>query len=167
MLVSLWQIDFIGTSTLRLLNYGDLIQADVAPAISQRVSEYAAIGAAYGETYAEGGALIRVDWQVLREHASHADLRSFTFRHAAAFPSGQTGILRMTTQGGDTWELSAASLSSCSPMPTRDEGDFATITAYSATGGALVATQISMYEGITWPAIPNAWNTISSNWETY
>ena len=138
MIESLYQIDFITpTGTLRLLDVGDMIEADIAPKVSQGAAQYAAIGAAWGETVAAGGAMVTVDFSVAKNHASHAALRGYCMSHAATFPSGKTGTLRLAISGGDTWDIADAILVSCSPAPKIPSHAFETLTAYSFHGGAM------------------------------
>lgn len=167
MLESLYQIDFITASgSLRLLNIGDLIEADIAPKVTQGLARYAPIGAAWGETVAEGGAMVSVDFSVTKNHASHAALRGYCMSHAASFPSGRTGKLRMTISGGATWDIADATLVSCSPLALIPSDSFETLTAYSATGGRMMPiTEIPLYHGILYDFIRQNWETINTNWE--
>jgi hypothetical protein len=167
MIESLYQIDFITTSgTLRLLDVGDWIEADIAPKVSQSAAQYAAIGAAWGETVASGGAMVTVDFSVVKNHGSHAALRDYCMSHAAAFPGGKTGTLRLAISGGDTWDIADATLVSCSPMALLPSGEFETLTAYSATGGQMrPASAIPLYAGIPYEYILQNWEDIATNWE--
>lgn len=167
MIESLYQIDFITpTGTLRLLDVGDMIEADIAPKVSQGAAQYAAIGAAWGETVAAGGAMVTVDFSVAKNHASHAALRGYCMSHAATFPSGKTGTLRLAISGGDTWDIADATLVSCSPMVLLPSGEFETLTAYSVTGGAMLpASALTLYAGIPYEFILQNWEDISTNWE--
>jgi hypothetical protein len=168
MIQSLYQIDFITASgTRRLLDIGDLIETDIAPKVAQGADKYSAIGAAWGESQAQGGAMVDLGWSTVRTHASHAELRSFCMRHAASFPSGKTGTLRITISGGETWEISDATLLSSAPMPLVPAASFKTITAYQATGGRMLpVTAITLYSGIPWEFILQHWEAIAANnWE--
>ena len=165
---SLYQIDFISaTGTLRLVSVGDWIEADIAPKVSQGAARYAPIGAAWGETVAEGGAMVSVDFAVVKNHASHAALRGYCMSHAATFPSGKTGTLRLAISGGDTWDIADATLVSCAPMVLLPSGEFETLTAYSITGGSMLpASALTLYAGIPYEFILQNWEDISANWET-
>jgi len=167
MIQSLYQVDFItATGTLRLVDAGDLIEADIAPKVSQSAAQYAAINAPWGETVAEGGAMVTVDFSAVKNHASHAALRGYCMSHAATFPSGKTGTLRLAIDGGDTWEISDATLVSCAPMPKLPTSSFETLTAYSVTGGQMLpVTAITLYAGIPFEFILQNWEDITSNWE--
>ena len=167
MIQSLYTVDFItAAGTLRLVTAGDKIESDIAPKVSQGAVRYASIGAAWGETVAEGGAMVTVDWAVVKNHASHAALRGYCMSHAATFPSGKTGTLRLAISGGDTWDIADATLVSCSPMVLLPSEDFETLTAYSVTGGAMLpASALTLYAGIPYEFILQNWEDISTNWE--
>jgi hypothetical protein len=138
MIESLYQIDFItATGTLRLVSVGDWIEADIAPKVSQGLARYAPIGAAWGETVAEGGAMVSVDFAVLKNHASHAALRDYCMAHAASFPGGKTGALRLSISGGAAWDIADASLVSCSLKPEPTSAAFETLVAYTFTAGKM------------------------------
>ena len=165
MIESLYQIDFITTSgTLRLLDVGDMIEADIAIRITQEATSYAPIGAKWGEPVAAGGAMVAVDWAVVKNHASHAALRGYCFSHAAAMPYGETGTLRLTISGGGVWEIADGTLVSCAPMALLPSHAFETLTAYSFSGGAVT-------EGMTthqqwWPNYAQEWEILTGNWAT-
>ena len=167
MIQSLYTVDFItAAGTLRLVTAGDKIESDIAPKVSQGAVRYASIGAAWGETVAEGGAMVTVDWAVVKNHASHAALRGYCMSHAATFPSGKTGTLRLAISGGDTWDIADATLVSCAPMAKVPTANFATVTAYSATGGQMLpVTALTLYAGIPYEFILQNWEDISTNWE--
>ena len=167
MIQSIYTVDFItAAGTLRLLTAGDVIESDISPTVSQGAARYAAIGAGWGESVAEGGAMVTVDFSAVRNHASHAALRGYCMSHAATFPSGKTGTLRLAIDGGDTWEISDATLVSCAPMPKLPSHAFETITAYSVTGGQILpVTAITLYAGIPFEFILQNWEDITSNWE--
>lgn len=167
MIKTLYQLDFITASgTLRLLDSGARVTEEIAPKVSQGAATYAAIGAAWGETVAEGGAMVTVDFSVVKNHASHAALRDYCMSHAASFPGCQTGTLRLTITGGGTWEISDATLLSCAPMPKLPTSEFETLTAYSVTGGQMLpVTALTLYAGIPYEFILQNWENISTNWE--
>ena len=167
MIQSLYQLDFItADGTLRLLDSGAAVEQEIAPKVSQGAARYASIGAAWGETVSEGGAMVTVDWTAVKNHASHAALRDYCMSHAATFPSGQTGKLRLTITGGGTWEISDATLLSCAPAPYLPTSSFETITAYSVTGGQMLpVTSLTLYAGIPYEFVLQNWENISTNWE--
>lgn len=167
MMQSLYTVDFISSAgTLRLLTAGDNLEADIAPKVSQGAARYAAIGAGWGESVAEGGAMVTVDFAAVLNHASHAALRGYCMRHAALFPSGRSGTLRLAISGGDTWEISDATLISVAPIPKLPSSAFETITAYSVTGGQILPfTALTLYPGIPFEFILQNWEDISNNWE--
>ena len=167
MLASLYQIDFVtAAGTLRLLDSGAEVEQEISPKVSQGAARYASIGAAWGETVAEGGAMVTVDWTAVKDHASHAALRDYCMGHAASLPSGKTGTLRLAITGGGTWEISDATLVSCAPTPYLPTSSFETITAYSCTGGQMLpVTAITLYAGIPFEFILQNWEDISTNWE--
>ena len=167
MIQSLYTVDFItAAGTLRLLTAGDNIESDIAPKVSQGAARYAAIGAGWGESVAEGGAMVSVDFSVVKNHASHAALRGYCMSHAASFPGGQTGTLRLAITGGDTWEISDATLLSCAPLPKLPTSGFETLTVYSVSGGQMLpVTALTLYAGIPFEFILQNWEDISTNWE--
>ena len=168
MIQTLYQIDFItAAGTLRLLDSGARVTEEIAPKVSQGAATYAAIGAAWGETVAAGGAMVTVDFSVVKNHASHAALRGYCMSHAASLPSGKTGTLRLTITGGDTWDIADATLLSCAPMPLLPTQDFETLTSYSVTGGEMLpAAAITLYAGIPWDWTLQQWQTVSNPWQT-
>ena len=168
MIYTLFQLDFItAAGTLRLLDSGAAVEQEIAPKVSQGAARYAAIGAAWGETVSEGGAMVTVDFAAVKNHASHAALRDYCMSHAASFPSGRTGTLRLTITGGGTWEISDATLVSCSPMAKLPSSAWETLTAYSCTGGQMLpVTAITLYAGIPFEFILQNWEDVSTNWES-
>lgn len=139
MIYSLYQIDFLSgtTSSLRLLSVGETLLAEVEPKVSQAADRYAPIHAPWSESAAKGGAQTDLTWGVIRNHASHAALRSYCFSQAAALPSGITGTLRVAIQGGDTWDISDVTVLSSATSPRVPTSSFQTITAYAITGGLI------------------------------
>lgn len=168
MIQSSHQIDFITPAgTWRLLNYGDILDAEIQPVTVQEVSSHAGIGAAWGSTAAQGAALTDLDWVRREQHASHAALRAAVLRTAATFPANQSGTLKLSIQGGEVWEIQNCTLLASRPQPAIG-GVFATMTAWTARGGQMLpAAAIPLYSGIPWAFILQGWASISSNWETY
>lgn len=168
MIQSIWQIDFTtATGTTRLLDYGDVIAEEIRPSVTQRVSEYSGLGAEWGSTLAQGGAITELDWVRRQNHASHAALRAAVMRAAATFRPGQTGTLCLTIQGSESWNISDCTLLSTQPQAAPG-GEFATLTAWSARGGKMLpASPIPLYAGIPWQFILQNWNTITTTWTTY
>lgn len=169
MIASLYQLDFIsGATTLRLLDFGDPLLAELEPKATQAADRYAPISAAWSESAPKGGAQSDLTWSVVRDHASHAALRGYCIAHAAALPTGKTGILRLAIQGGETWEIAAASVTSSSTIPRVPSATYETITAYTVTGGKLYpVTAITLYPGVPWDFILQNWETLTANWQTY
>ena len=166
MIESLYQIDFItATGTRRLVSAGDLLDAELNPAISQKSAQYSAIGAPWVESVAEGGASVSLSFTVLAEHASHAALRGWCLSKAATFPSGETGIVRIAITAGETWDIHDALISSSSPVPA-PEGCFRTLTSYALTGGEMLPYgTITLYAGIPWQFINQLWEDLTTHWE--
>ncbi len=166
MIQSSHQIDFANAAgTWRLLNYGDLLQDDIMPSVSQRVEQYAPIGGAWGNTEARGGAVTELEWIRREDHASHAALRAAVLRSVATFPTGQTGTLTFTIQSGESWAIQDCTIVSSSPQPAIG-GVFATMTAWRASGGKMLpAAEIPLYAGIPWAFILQAWGGIATEWD--
>jgi hypothetical protein len=167
MIQSLTQIDFIHSGgTLRLLDIGAIIAQDPVIAVKQAEQRHAAIGAEWSEKQALGGAETSASWTAVRNHASHAALHGFCMSHAAAFPSGKTGVLRITISGGDVWDIQDAALSSCNPQPLLESASFETVTTYSASGGRLLpGAPITLYAGIPWDYILQDWDSLTGDWD--
>jgi hypothetical protein len=167
MIESLHQIDFItAAGTLRLLDVGAIVERHPSIKVSQQSRRYAAIGAAWAEQQALGGAEAVVEWQAVRNHASHAALHGYCMGHAAAMPSGETGTLRVTISGGDVWDIEDAVLASSAPAALTGSGAFETVTAYQATGGRMVpAAAITLYAGIPWMFILQDWDALTGVWD--
>ena len=136
MIQSLYQIDFVfGTNSLRLLDFGDKLVAELEPKVTQAADTYAPILAPWSESVAKGGAVSDMGWGVVRDHASHAALRGYCFAHAAAMPSGHTGTLRVAIQSGDTWQIEDVTVLTSSTTPRIPSASFETVTQYTITGG--------------------------------
>jgi hypothetical protein len=167
MIESLHQIDFITASgTQRLLDIGAIVEREPSISIKQREQAYAPIAAPWGENQALGGAMVSLSWTAVRNHTSHADLHSFCMRHAASFPSGETGTLRVTVSGGEVWDIADCVLSSSEPMPLQSSGSFETVTGYAASGGAMTpAVAITLYAGIPWAFILQDWDDLTGDWD--
>ena len=167
MIQSLHQIDFISVSgTMRLLDIGAIVEQE--PVISWKQSEqsHAALGARWGENQALGGAMASIQWTAVRNHASHADLRSFCLRHVASMPSGETGTLRVTISGGEVWDIEDCSISTSTPLSLMSSNAFETVTAYAALGGNMVpAAAITLYAGIPWIFILQDWDNLTGDWD--
>lgn len=166
MVSSVWKLEFVSAAgTLLLLDYGDDLDEELAFDTEQSVGTYKPIGAGWGEASAEGGAMTSLSWTVRRSHASHAALRAFCLRHPALMPYGQTGALRVSIQGGETWEIEDCALASSKPQPLTT-GPFRSLTVYQATGGRMVpVSAIELYVGIPWEFILQNWEDITTNWE--
>ena len=139
MIQSLYQIDFVfGTNSLRLLDFGDKLVAELEPKVTQAADTYAPILAPWSESVAKGGAVSDMGWGVVRDHDSHAALRGYCFSHAAAMPSGVTGTLRIAISAGDTWTIADVTILSSATAPRIPSKSFETISTYTLTGGKLV-----------------------------
>jgi hypothetical protein len=169
MIRSLWQIDFTtAAGTTRLLSVGDGIAEEIRPRVAAPATQYAACGADWGGTEADGGALTSMGFTVRRGHESHAALRGWCMRHASLFPGTMTGTLTLTIDGGETWAMDKATLSTTEPAPLVESGGFKTITTYAATGGRLLpVSEIDLYPGIPWEFINQSWEDLTDDWETY
>lgn len=150
MIRSLWQIDFItAAGTSRLLSYGDGIADEIRFRVAAKADEYAPIGAAWGGTTTDGGALTSFGWTTRRDHDDHAALRAFCMRHASQFPGTRAGMIRVAVQDGETWEMDKATLATSEPAPLVQSGGFRTVTTYAVTGGRLVPVEpIEPYAGM-------------------
>lgn len=167
MITSAWKIEFITTAgTLTLLDYGNDIEAEIGPKVVQKSNTYSAIGGDWGESSAEGGSMVSMDWSVYRPHASHAALRSYCMSHAAALPHRRNGTLRVSAQDGETWDIQDATILSTAPIPIRG-GIIRSLTAYTAIGGRMVpAAAITLYPGIPFEFILQNWEDLTAdNWE--
>ncbi len=165
---SLHQIDFIpaGGTALRLLDYGVIVAAAPVLTVKQGEKRYAPIGAEWSENQAQGGAETAVSWTMVRAHASHAALHSYCLRHAASLPSGQTGTLRVTVSGGESWDIQDAVVASSSPLPLAESAGFETVTAYQANGGRMVpAAAIPLYAAIPWLFLLQDWDALTGDWD--
>ena len=167
MIHSLWKIEFITTSaTYLLLDWGETISGEIAPKVAQQSDSTAAIGAAWSKSRAQGGAVTSLSWSTRRDHASHADLRGFCMRHAAAFPSGQEGTLRLSIEDGEVWEILDATLATSEPMALVPSADFRSITSYGAVGGRITpGAAIPLYPGIPWSWILQDWDALTTDWD--
>jgi len=166
MIESLYTIDLItAAGTIRLVTAGDILQDEPRLDVRQSMDQYAPIKATWGETSATGGAFVNYSFAVRKEHASHAAARSWCMAHAASRSIRLTGTLRVAITGGDTWDIEDASLSATSPQMLVGEGT-QTLTAFTIMGGRMVpAAAITLYAGIPWDYILQAWENISTNWE--
>jgi hypothetical protein len=164
---SFYQIDFIygGVST-RLLDIGAIVPSGVSISVKQGERRYGSIGAEWIENTADGKADTTISWTMVKDHGSHAALHGFCLRHAAGFPSGKTGVLRVEVSGGEVWELETAVLTSSAPAPLVDSAGFETLTAYSCAGGAMApVTALTLYAGIPWIWILQDWEDIATEWD--
>ena len=168
MIASLYQLDFIHASgTLRLLDVGEMLLAELEIKVSQAADRYAPIGAAWSDSAAKGGAQSDLSWGVVRNHASHAALRGYCFSQSAAIPSGKTGTLRVAIEGGGTWEIASVTMTSSSTIPRVPSPWFETVSSYTVTSGKMVpVTAITLYPGIPWDFILQNWESLTGNWET-
>jgi hypothetical protein len=168
MIESLHQIEFITASgTRRLLDIGAIVSGAPVIAVQQSVERYSAIGADWSEAFASQGADATITWTAVREHASHATLHAFCIRHAADFPSNQTGALRLTISGGEVWEMKNTVLASSAPLPLPESGTFETITAYNAAGGEMLpVSTLTLYAGIPWKWINQSWPALTGTWSS-
>lgn len=167
MIQSVWKIELITSgSTIVLLNYGDLIEAELKPRVEQRVTKDAPVGKAWGETSSEGGAMVSLAWSVQKDHASFAAARSFVMREAASLPRLVTGKLRISIQDSEVWEIQDCTVSMSEPQPLVS-GLHRTLTAYQAAGGEIIPISVlTAYAGIPWEWMNDNWeNYTGDNWE--
>ena len=167
MIPSSHTIDFItAAGTRRLVSSGEMIDQEISPRVSQKSTDYSAIGAAWCETQAEGGAKVSLAFTVRQDHASHATLRGWVMRAAATFPSGATGTLRLAITGGETWDILSATIASSDPTPYMGAG-WRTLTSYAISGGEMLPYgPVTLYAGIPWQFINQDWEDLTEAWET-
>lgn len=154
MISSLYQIDFISAAgaATRLLSVGDLTGSMPDFIVRQQAETHISLGNPWGGARAAGGARRPLGWTRLTEHASHAAAASYAIRHGASLPLTSEGKLRITVSGGEVWDMLDAVLLEASTRPD-GEGDFATLTTYSAEAGlSLPVSGLAHYAGM-----PTAW----------
>lgn len=167
MIQSVWKIELITESATHvLLNYGDLIDGELKPRVEQRVTKDAPVAKAWGESSAEGGAMVSLSWSRQQDHASPAAARSAVMRNAASLPTLKTGTLRISIQDGEVWEVADCTVSMSEPQPLTT-GLHRTLTVYQAAGGALEPVSVlTPYSGIPWEWMNDNWeNYTADNWE--
>lgn len=167
MIYSLYQIDLITASgTRRLLDYDDILSEEIRFSVEQGVSQYTPIGASWGETSGNGAAFVSLSWERRQTHASHAIARSFCLRTAAGVGVRETGTLRVSVYGGESWDIADATVSSSSPAALIS-GGFQTVTAYNTAGGTMIpAAALTLYAGIPWDWTLQNWDAITNQWQT-
>jgi len=167
MISSLYQIEFISASgTIRLVSAGDLISGELNPNVTQQTTQYSAIGALWAEIALEAAASVTLSFTVAGSFSSQEALRGWVLARAATFPARQIGILRISIQGGDTWDIHNAAITSSSPLADV-EGFLGTLTSYAVTGGEMLPYgTITLYAGIPWQFINQHWEDLTSAWET-
>ena len=168
MITSSYNIFFTSAAgTRQLLGVGDMIEDEITPKVTQKSSQYAAIGAGWGEAAAEGGAMVTVDFTVRKDYASHAVLRSACLFAAASFPASETGTLRIEVVSGDTWDILNSVIVSSNPIPYL-LGGFRTLQSYSVTGGKMIpAAPLTGSFGSPhweWPTL--TWENITTPWNS-
>ena len=168
MIQSLWKIEFITAGgTFLLLDWGDFVPSEIGPEVAQTVELTAPIGADWAKTRPQKGAVTSLTWGTRRDHTGHADLRAFVLRHAATFPTGQSGTLRLSIQDGEVWDIPDAAVATTKPAPLVPSGGFRTITSYTASGGGLrPAAAIPLFPGIAWDWILQDWDDLTDDWDT-
>jgi hypothetical protein len=166
MIQSVWRIELINAAgTTRLLDFGDDISEEIKPKISQDAARYAPIGAAWGETEEQPGALVTLGWDRRENHASHAAARGHVMRAAAATATRKTGTLRISIQDGEVWDIEDCTVLATEPV-TVTKGPIRTLTTYQAIGGRMIpAEAIALYSGIPWEYILQNWEAVTADWE--
>lgn len=166
MIQSIWQIDLINASgTTRLLDYGDLITDELAITVAQSAKQYSAIGSTRGETQSMGNAFVNVTWQRQKNLASHAAARNACLRTAADDSTRKTGALCISVQGGESWNIYDATVTSTSPLALQGIG-FRTVTSYQAIGSRMQpAAALTLYAGIPWDWILQDWDDLTGDWD--
>jgi hypothetical protein len=166
MIQSIWQIDLLNASgTTRLLDYGDVLADELRFSVSQDAARYAPIGSQWGEADAGGNAFVSVGWTRRQSHASHAAARNACLRLAAGTATRATGTLRVSVQGGETWDIADACVVSSEPQPLLGNA-FRTLTAYQAIGGRMTpAAAIALTAGVQWDWTLQQWQTVSNQWQ--
>ena len=167
MIKSVWKIELLTTNgTTVLLDYGDLIDGELKPRVEQRTTKDAPVGKPWGESSAEGGAMMTLNWSVQRDHESAAAARSAVMRSAANLPMLKTGTLRISIQDGEIWEALDCTVSMSEPQPLT-AGPHRTLTTYQAAAGTLQPVSVlEPFTGITWQWLNDAWeNYDTTNWE--
>lgn len=172
MITSLWRIEFVsGSVSTLLVDYGDMLADEIRPTVKQAATEYGQIGGRWGGTQADGKALTTIAWTVWLPSAggSIASVRDDMMLAAATFQSLTTGTLRVTVQGGATWEMEHASLASFETSPDASwPSGFAASRVHSATGGQLLpTTPIPLRPGLPVEFILQPVDALTEPIETY
>jgi hypothetical protein len=149
MIATPYQIDFLQASaTLCLMEIGETVAEGPVLFVKQADDRYTPTGAEWSQGRAAGEAQTSLAWTAVRSHASYAAMQAFCLSHAASFPSGKTGTLRVSIPLGEKWDIEQAVLSSSDPLPLMASGGFQTVTAYRATG-----SEITLHEGMPSPPV--------------
>jgi hypothetical protein len=167
MIQSFYTVDFVTDNvSMRLVSPGDVIEADITPSVSQGATRYSSIGADWSERRANGAADSEVSFGVIVRHASHAASRSYCLRNAASLPSGETGVLTIAVEGGETWKMQDAVMIAVAPLPRVPSSSFQTISNYSFVGTQLApVTALTLYAGIPWIWILQDWDDLTGEWD--
>lgn len=101
-----------------LLDFGDEIGDELAPGMSQMVSEFAAIGLAWGSGSADGGARRDVSFsRIVTTHANRAAVLNYCMLYPAQLANLGPGELTVEVQGGATILMESAAIQACNPQP--------------------------------------------------
>lgn len=169
MILSLYQIDFIhAAGTLRLVDYGEKLTAEIDLKATQPADTYAPINAPWGESAARGGAMVDFTLGVIRDHASHEALRAHCFWRCASMPNGKTGTLAISINGGGSWQMASVSILTATTVPRVPSATFETLTTLTLSGGKLLPTSaIDLYAGIPCEYILQSWSSLTGTWSSY
>lgn len=165
--LSIWQIDFITAAgaSHRLLDHGDEMVDPLDISADQQGSTFSAIGAAWGSAAADGAARRSIGWSRMVSHASHTAAFHYVQTYPALFPFGQSGKLRITVQGGATFDHFDALISSIPTVLKYDTAGFDTDTLFRATTGRTVPVSgLPLTPGLPFSWILPAWSGITPAW---
>jgi hypothetical protein len=145
MIVSLQRVDFLrpGGAVLRLLDYGQDVDAHIPMPVEQQSGFSSAILAAWGRPTAQGAARADMGFTVHRPHGSHAGVRSWCLRHSALMPIGVTGRVRFSFRNpnadpvdDEVWEFQDCVMAGVNAVPIDDTDlPYASATSYRLAVG--------------------------------
>lgn len=152
MIDSIWRIEYHpadGRPPVRLLDYGDRMNAEPRLPCGQDAWRSAPIGARFSRYEGAGHTEGQAEWTRRQTFATPTAARAAVWRLRDAFSRLRRGRLVVALDGGETWEMTGSAVILCAPTIERRIPNALMVMYTAQTGRARPVSEIAIFAGMT------------------
>jgi hypothetical protein len=171
MICSLWRIEFVTRSgaVVLLLDYDEKVESEPVFSIQQSAVQTQSIFAAFGSSYALGGAMTEASWTRYRKFGTNHSARTTGLIEQQFHPWGEQGTLKVSIKDGSIWEFLNSTVSSIQASYPLVLTGGALMQQYQASCGkqTLIFGVLGSGDQLRWSFINTlTWGVWNQQWQT-